>query len=386
MKRFIRFSALLAIFASLLSCEDSGDASGKLKITVDKNYVQIGTDDVIELKAFYNDKDVTSETVFYIGIKALASSTFAPEETGVYEIWGNYGAENSDKVKVTAISVPVPSTPDDLNPSSTSFVPRVLFSQFTGVECGNCPRMIRMLHGNDGNGGLLHDEEVGDQIVWVAQHSYTTEDMAYLNSAYATKLGCTSYPCANIDYVYTADLSYGYTADEVKETFVKPYLAAKDGIAAGISVNSSLAGRQIIAKVTVKSAKDSEYRVGAFLLEDGIRDSQSGIDKNTEDWMSTHNACIRYVDAGGTNVFTGHSLGKIEAGDVMSYVFIWDLKSIWKEQNGALYWSDGLEYGFKEENLRMAVFVTAPNASGNYVINNVIECPVNGSLQFEYAE
>lgn len=389
MKKFIRFTFVLLAAIGVLSCDPAGSeeqvVAGKLRLSADKSYIQVNTEEVVTLTAMCDSLDVSDQAAFYLGTTPLDGPVFIPTEVGVYKIWANYGTENSNEITITAISVPVPATPEDTKPESTSFEPRVLLSQFTGTGCGNCPRMMKLLHGDDGEGGILHDSEVGDNIVWVAVHSYDEGDLAYYNGTYSTKLGSTGYPSANLDYSVTNDFSshkdYN-TVSSLKANLIKPLLFAKASAACGISVNSSMADGQIIMKATVKAAEDNEYRIGAILLQDGIKDKQSGADQT---WMNTHNACLRYIDAGGFNDFNGHRLGEVEKGKTAEYLFIWDLKTIWTEMAGDTFWDDQASF-LSGEPLRLVVFVVSANAQGNYYINNVVEAPVNGTVQFDYAE
>ena len=388
MKKLLMFSTLLLAVMAMVSCNPSGEddqiVAGKLQLSADRSYIQVNTDEAVTLTAVCDDVDVTDQTVFYLGTTPLDGPVFAPKEIGVYKIWASYGTENSNEITVTAISVPVPETPEDTKPESTSFVPRILLSQFTGTGCGNCPRMMKLLHGDEGATGVLHDSEVGGSIVWVAVHSYDINDLAYYNGAYATKLGCTSYPCGNVDYAVTTDFSgvvdYN-TVQGLKDNLIKPQLEAKKASVCGISVNSSLADGQIVMKATVKAAEENIYRIGAMLLQDGIKDTQSGADKT---WMNTHNACVRYIDAAGTNYY-GHELGTIQSGKTAEHLFIWDLETVWAEMSGDIYW-DNKPVFLEGSDLRLVVFVVSVNSKGNYYINNVVEAPVDGMVQFDYAE
>ena len=369
-------SAIIAAVVAMVSCNPTSEnndgqiVAGKLKLSADRSYIQINTDEAVTLTAFCDSLDVTSETIFYLGTTPLDGPVFIPTEVGVYKIWANYGTENSNEITVTAISVPVPATPEDPAPESTSFMPRVLLSQFTGTGCGNCPRMMELLHGPNGDKGVLHDSE---------------NDLAYYNGTYSTKLGCTGYPSGNVDFSITTDFSshkdYN-TESNFKEKLIKPLLSAKASAACGISVNSSMADGQIVMKVTVKAAQDNEYRVGAFLLQDGIKEKQSAA---TATWMNTHDACVRYIDAGGVNYFNGHELGEIETGETAERLFIWDLETIWAEMSGDIFWEKKADF-IAGNDLRLVVFAVSPNAQGNYYINNVIEAPGNGTVQFDYAE
>ena len=138
-----------------------------------------------------------------------------------------------------------------------------------------------------------------------------------------------------------------------------------------------------MAKVTVKAKVSSSYRVGAFLLEDGIHATQTNA--GDASWMHNHDNVIRYVDAQYKTSFFGIPVAEIEAGKTGDIMFSWILDDIWTygsekgEINGGIAWP-----ARNDEKLHMVVFATMSDGQGGYVIANVIDCPVNGVTQFEY--
>ena len=172
-------------------------------------------------------------------------------------------------------------------------------------------------------------------------------------------------------------------------SYVNKFKADKEGVAAGIAVNASMADDQIVAKVTVKAAQDAAYRVVALLLEDGLKGTQT--QTVASDWRNTHNSCIRYIDgkystgASGDQYY-GYSLGEIEKGKTADYLFVWTLDEIWNNHNTSD--KDHLWDKWVASNLRMAVYVTTitKNADGEemYYVNNAVNASVNGETPFEY--
>jgi hypothetical protein len=159
-------------------------------------------------------------------------------------------------------------------------------------------------------------------------------------------------------------------------------IAAKEGTVPGIAVNAKCENNNVVAKVTVKAAADATYRVGAFLLEDGIYAEQKSA---TADWMHTHNNVIRYVDAAYKTTYYGHPVADIEAGKTADIMFSWLLEDIWKYGsekgaiNGGIAWPER-----NNDKLHMVVFVSMSDGNGGYYVANVIDCPINGETPFEY--
>jgi hypothetical protein len=71
--------------------------------------------------------------------------------------------------------------------------------------------------------------------------------------------------------------------------------------------------------------------------------------------------------------FSGYSLGTIEAGKTASHEFAFKLK-----ENGA-----GSKTKWNHDNLRVIVFISTQEGNKWYV-NNVVKCPKDGSVDFEY--
>lgn len=379
----------------LASCEgqggDEGGSTGNktLTITSDKNLIQTFGGDYATITVKLDDEVVTEGVTFFDGknkVISIPDFKFAADEVGEYQIWANYGTYNSNTITIKAISTEIPETPADPKPSSTDFKARVLLTEFTTTGCSWCPSMKSVIH------GVMEDEVYADKMVFNACHSSlvgNVMDPAYIRTGYEDFSKSTGMPFVFCDMYYGFGYFTNLTSNDVKSVLDELVLA-KEASAAGIAVNSTLENGQLVAKVTVKAAMDGNYRIGAFLLEDGIYGAQTSA---TDDWMNNHDSCIRYIDSkyysGSEERFYGHSLGDIKEGKTADYMFVWMLDDIWAEgsRNGELYggtaWSP-----FNEDKLHLAVFVSTvgEDEKGNqyYYVNNVIDCPVNGQTPYEY--
>ncbi len=158
-------------------------------------------------------------------------------------------------------------------------------------------------------------------------------------------------------------------------------------------MNSVINGKELIFKVTIKAAISGNYRVGAFLLEDNIYVKQVGVSE--ESYLNTHNGVIRYIDSetmiGGRRSYCGYSLGKINPCDTKDYVFVWNLDEIWEEGSRRSEMHANSSWHTLEEameNLHLAVFTCTTKTDDNgeefYYVNNVVDCPLDSQVPFEY--
>lgn len=387
MKRIFTFASLLIAAVMHISCEGvqtTGDNA--LTLTADKNFIQTFGGDYAQLTVKLGDQVVTEGVTFFDGdnnVIDLPGFKFSSETPGDYVIWANCGTSNSDPISIKAISVAIPETPADPQPANTKFKARSMVTEFTTVGCTACPGMKSLLE------SVMKNPVMNDNIVMLSCHPglvNAVADPCYVHTDLDDFCASTGFPTVNLD-LYTNFSNYLLPQSEF-EGLVNNLIGKKEAVAAGIAVNAVFENGQIVLKATMKSAQTGNYRIGAFLLEDGIYARQSG---NAASWMHTHDDVIRYVDCkyrtnNGSESYFGHSVGNVAAGSTADYVFAWILDDIWKEgsrqaevNGGGRPWGE-----FVYENLHAVVFVTTADADGNYYVNNVIDCPIDGITPFEY--
>lgn len=400
MKNLLRYASLLmaAAMLCLVSCQgtidpDAGiDKDLVLRLFSDRNLVQTNVD-VATLTVTLGDEVITEGIELYDGDDNkidLPDFKFKAKADGEYTFWAVYGTYVSEEITIKAIDMAIPDSPEDPEPDNTSFKTRVMLTEFTTVGCSACPSMKRVLHGletDKNEDGTLKYADVLDKLVFTECHSglvRSVADPCYLhNEAFEEFCAFGGFPTLKFDIYYLQkQQDKGLISSTVNDLH-----AAKAPIAPGIAVNSSKVGSDVAFKVTVKAAVDGEYRVGAFLLEDGIYAQQTNI-KTGEEYMNTHNNVIRYVDSQYKGSFYGMPLtDNILAGKTADIMFAWDLDEIWEygTEKGAI--NGGIEWPERiDANLRMVVFVSMKDAKGNYFLANVIDCPLSGETPFEYAD
>lgn len=342
--------------------DDNKPLSGTMTLSVDEPVISADGESAATFTVMIGDSLITEGVKFYdandkpVEIENMQFKTTVP---GKYTFWASYKAFFSDPVEVKAMSVAVPVVPADSKPSSIAFTKRILLTQFTGTGCGYCPGMIELIR------QLAEYSQYSDKFVHVACHSYNDNDPAYIDCTLPSAMGVNGYPKA----AYNLNPSTTFGTQNMTKTqldFDKQYnKPAKAGLAAA----AVLDGDQVVVKAGIKAGEDGSYHLAAWLLEDGIHATQSNY--NSGYWTGdydTHNNCLRAIKGQvGAKDFSGTTV-KLNALETAEEYLIFNTKSSWVG-----------------ENLHVVIFVCT--AEGNaYYVNNIIDCPVNSSVSYEYTE
>ena len=261
-------------------------------------------------------------------------------------------------MNVTAIDREVPTRPIDPQPENLTFKHRTLFTQFTGLGCGYCPYMIAALR------SVLSDEVYGSQAVLAAAHTYSGDPYAP-DPDLAGAFGVTGYPTVIVDFSSQLQ-NYNYNANitNLKSAIDR---SQRTPAKAGISARMVKDGSTLVMRMTIKVNETNNYRVGAWVLEDGLTGHQSNYGMEGE--FDTHDAVIRYLDSkdSHSSSYAGHDLGYIQAGEMADYLFVIPIDSEWIE-----------------ENCRLLLFVTAASGSTYAVTNAVTTSSLTSAVTMEY--
>ena len=390
MKTLKTLALLLVGALAFVGCNpvDDGGNEGKKRLVLVANKTTIydnGTDGAT-FTLYYDGMTVEAgDYDLYIdaGDEMVVGNTFYSTTQGTFEIWAAYGTLISNSVNINVVATPpaAPAAPQDNNPSKTNFVRRTLLTQFTGTGCGYCPLMMNALH------QVLTNDVYGDKVVVAAAHLSNENDPCWLAEAQTldNAMGVQGYPSVYSDLNRNGygDASFAALKKCIDDA------QARTTVKGGIAVNSAYHAEEeyIVLNATVKAKETTEFRIGAWLLEDNIYGKQSVYPdpyKGTGDLIqpldgvdfNNHNNVIRLADSKATNTdFSGFSLGVIEAGKTASREFAFKLKP-----NGK-----GAYATWNHDNLRVIVFIST-NENGKWLVNNVVKCPKHGSVDFEYAE
>ncbi len=291
--------------------------------------------------------------------------SFSTTEAGSYTFWAAYGTNLSNRVTITATEQDVPELPADPNPSSTDFVHRALYTVYTGSGCMYCPYMTAAVH------TLQEDEAYADKFVMTACHAFSPQSPAYCDAA--MRIGNELNPSGSAPVGFV-DLAYqiGNTSVSNNVTNIKNAIDSRTGTPAkaGISAVASQAGEFVIVRAAVKAAEAGQYRVNAWLLEDGIYAAQAGDTSILPGYdFNTHNNVIRL--SGSNRVCEGNPLGQLAAGAIGEQMFVMPIDAKWNKSN-----------------LRVVVYVCAAEGNNVSVANVIVLDPNEGANEaktFEYA-
>ena len=355
--------------------EDEKDNNVGLILTADKYEIYDNGEDVATFSLTLNGEPVTEGyTIYDKNDNPIVGNTFSSTKIGYYEFWAEYGAAmTKTNIGITVVATPpaAPAVPTDNNPSKLNFHRRVLLIQFTGTGCGYCPSMVTALH------AIAENEETKNNFVLAAAHigGYADGDPALMTEGKALDdaFGIMSYPNLVVDMVPNSGNVYA------SEAYLKNQIntaLSRVNVKGGIAVNAEYHADKnyVVVNALVKAKETAEFRIGAWLLEDGIEGVQTVYaDANTVPGINynIHNNCIRGVRSQQPNDdfdFTGLTLGEIEAGKTASKEFAFLLKNAWNSKN-----------------LRLVLFISTKE-NGKWRVNNVVHAPINGSVDFVYAE
>ena len=377
----LKFLAIFCLGALLFAgCEPSGNndnggngGNKSFMLVADKTTIYDNGTDGATFTLYYDGLILTEGYEIYNGEELIEGNKFTSTKQGSFELQAAYGTiwSNIVTINVVATPPPAPEAPQDNNPSKTNFKRRVLLTQITGTGCQYCPLMINAVH-------QAMTGSYGESAILAVAHLWNDNDPAYLYDAQTldNSLGANGAP-----YLFM-DLNRNYDTNYTKSAIDKNIQARLDEVTTrgGIAVNSEYHSEEgyIVLNATVKAAQTTEFRVGAWLLEDGIKATQTnpnsytpvdGVDFNT------HDDCIRLADSKFTsNNYTGYSIGTIEAGKTASREFAFKLKA-----NGT-----GSATRWNHDNLKVIVFISTKEEGGVWSVNNVVSCPKDGSVDFEY--
>lgn len=365
MNRYLSILALLAMLFAAPACsltgdDDPNDSSKELTVEVDNILITADGNSFAKFTVMYGDKDVSSEAKYYDADTnlpvELPGSRFSTNTPGSYRFWVSYKTLSSDIITITAISGKVPVLPNDGAPAGLEFERKLFFIQFTGTGCGYCPIMTSLIR----EYAAAHDD-----FVLAACHSYNNTDPAYFSGGITNAMSISGFPTSIINLNKTLRFSTATNLSALEDMASKE-LSSSEALA-GLCASTTLDGNQIVIKAGVKAAVDGTFRLGAWLLEDGIEGEQANYNRVPGDF-SIHNNCLRAtIGQSNANDYFGEPVS-LKAGETAEQFYLVTLDEEWKG-----------------ENCHVVVYVTTANGN-SYKVNNVIDCPVNASVAYDYAD
>lgn len=366
-------AVLLSGFA-FVSCEEKAETlEGNPVLSVSSDIIIADGEDELVLTVKVAGTDVTDDAKLYVNNKPMNGHVFTTTETGDYKFYASYNGKISNTKTITAanpalyVELPEDSQADKFE----GFQRKVLVAEATGTWCGYCPFMIKGLE-------LFHESgsNAGNAVV-VAIHS-GDEFSNTASEAAVSASKVSGFPTCVLNLNPEAEVQ-SYTNAEVNAENINAAVSmemmegARVGIAAATAVNAD--SSMVAVRAAVKVGVEGNYRINAWLIEDGVAANQSSYWDEFSDGMASvrinHNhilraaSCVSPIQGG---LLAGKS--KCTAGDVVEYYYEFNTKSA-SVSNVA--------------NCKVAVLVTCTTGeSSQYFVNNIIECPVGESVPFAY--
>lgn len=387
--KITKFFALLCAAAAFVGCEpvdgydddDDGGyipSDGSMILEVDNQAVKLN--DSVNFKVWYEGANVTDQAIIY-SVKDNYSEIepkYTPSTTGSYKFYATMGDVSSNYITVTVLK-DLPTLPEDPDKDNIFFNHRVIIIDHTGVNCGNCPRVM------DGLKLLAETEEWNNSYNEVTCHGggYASPSVDNAYSKAAAKLDefqrPGGYPNVRLNLYDTTEISIGYANDflnSVVNNIFKTSKLQKSGADVGISVAVTGDENALYAIAEIKSAKTQQYKAMAWLLESDIHNPGQGGAKGDKNDPNNHyyfhDHALREISyAYSKTNMSGEEIGLIEEGKSITTAF--ELK-IDKNAN----------YAWNHENMGVLVIVTALNGRGQWEVVNSRYCPINESRAFEY--
>ncbi|MDR2469809.1 MAG: Omp28-related outer membrane protein [Tannerella sp.] len=306
-----------------------------------------------------DDENVTSSAQIFrkdaAADERLEEAKFATDAPGAYEFYAVYNEDTTQAMQVNFTYVAIP------------FRRQHLIMQFTGTGCPNCPLMT-------------------DAIQRVQQELTSSRTVHHL-SLHLNGKHCNSWLAGAIAEIangmspeYTFPSAVVDLRDEVallvlQNQIVTPEYLKKalnrSGSApaeTGMAIESQVNGTAIDFEVKIRATRADNYQFFAFVVEDMIHGGQY-IPGGAWNSDYLHANVATYVIPGDPK--SGVFLGRIEPGKETVGSFSIETKDINANRKVNL------------SNCHILAYTLKPSGEG-YALDNVVRCPVNGSIRYLY--
>lgn len=328
-------------------------------------YIKATTPPTLGMDAFYCYKGSSYTpigTKLYVPVESIDEYKAAKKWSTYEKYMRRYDYDNDAMID---IDTDEGGEEDDIQ--GPKFHHRVLLVDHTGTGCGNCPRVMDGLE-------LLAQTDCREHYHEVTCHGggYAYNDNAYSTAAYYVNefYNPSGYPDVRFNFHgQEGSISAGSTFVSTNSTIINAY-TKNNSAAAGIAAQVKAGSSSVKVDISVMAAIEQEYKVTAWLLENDVYNpNQSGATNST--YHIYHDHCLRNIGgAYSKNDIYGDSLGVIEVGKSKDYSFDIPISSS----------------SWNVDNMEVLIIVSAPLTATKYEVVNTALCPINGSIDFQYAE
>lgn len=369
-KSLFILSALSMLFSASCTTTEP-DLDGKPILEISKSRIVNDGVDAVTFAVTINGVDVTADSKIYTmntSAELYSGTTFTSTEVGKYRFFANCFDKSTPEV-IIVVNKPAVGLPEDPQPASTDFYNRVMVMQFTGTGCGFCPAVSAALKD-------LVKSDYKDKMEIVSIHAFNANDPMYSKIAVdiSGSMGITGFPM--VAYNMRSKTTHSHqgpiiaTRKKIESLINSQY---EDVSFAAISASSVKVGNDLEVSVSVKAGETGEYRVGLYILEDGVKVAQSGDGPDYDGYdLNIHNNAVRATYEGSDYPFYGENLGVIEAGKESSVLLNAKLSESWKVSDLS--------------KCRLVIYVTSRDSetAAKFYTRNIIACPLEGKVPYAY--
>ncbi|MDR1407207.1 MAG: Omp28-related outer membrane protein [Tannerella sp.] len=328
-------------------------------LTVDKSSVKADGSEEAVFQVILDGADITSAATIYQRMDdvetVLDAPVFFTDNYGMYTFYAVYDGEKTKEIEVNATYVNI------------QFVMHHLIMEFTSTTCPNCVHVEPIIREVQ---NLMTDRLHRLALHMGGKHCFSS--LEGVMGQVANSLSSDSlFPSMTINLRYDEGLKPTQTPTRISQALEKSERDRSRVSETGIAVESKVNGTDIDFTVKVKSIKTDNYGFFAFIVEDGVVHSQLYPDPSAEAGYSTvlnyvNNDVVTYSLSG--DPLRGISLGQVARG----------------RETIRKYTIRTSEHNAKRtvnlSKCRIVGYTVRPNG----VIDNVVNCPVNGSVLYPY--
>jgi hypothetical protein len=360
-----------------------------LELTVDKTTIRDNGVDAATFTVTYDEVNVTSTAAIKKDGAAFTGTVFTSSTDGVYEFTAEYDGKVSNAV---IVSVETDAVPDpDANFDATKKPQKnVLYHIFTDDECTYCvvlknhlkaispDRIIPIYYYSEVSNVILRSDILtgyNSETSVLADKARIARDFR-LEAQSGSNGRYPNIPYSNPQTIVEFDkLFAGSSSQSALTTDYNKYVAAD--ARTGIKVVSMVEGDKVNFTVSVGAKQAGNYRVGAMLLENGIKSLQWTPEGKNNDYI--HEAVFRDK---ATTAY-GKGMGVFAAGDVKKLSELsFDLSAVNQRYEGpSVGWVTTPRYN--RDNLYMVIY-TVWKDGDNFRVANCVKAAINGTTDFQY--
>lgn len=343
-----RIFSLILFFASFVCSACVGQKEdvmeSNLQFGADKVLLSVDNNESAVFSVLFNGRDVTVESDIYDitgGLfNKMEEAVFTPKEAGEYKFQAYYSGVPTPVLNIQAV---------DSGGEKGNFLKKWLIMKFTATWCVNCPNMSETIKS-------VKNEFPG-RVIDVAVH-YIDEFQVDAGKKYAEYFNVSAVPSVVVNLDKSTQTSVASSTLLVNN--INKVVDANLPTC-GIKIVSAEQDGKLVADVECTITGDGKYKLAVAILQDGQVKAQTGAGA---DYVHNSVLCgMLQQDA------LGDVWGNCKTGDVISRKYECSVEDF--DENGTY---------------RIVAFILEECQTGIYIVNNITECKLYGSVDYLYED